>query len=73
MGINKKQISLTNDIGPQTRIELLEVQNANPLEQKRICLKKYENDDSLPNSPTKCTFSLSGYLDNNFDDKDRYD
>lgn len=69
--MNKKQISLINDIGPQTKIELFEIQNENPEEHRRICLKKFENDDSLPNSPNKCTFSLPDYLDSNFEDKDR--
>lgn len=69
--MNKRQISLVNDIGPHTKIELFEVQTENPEEHRRICLKKFENDDSLPNSPTKSGFSLPDYLDTNFDDKDR--
>lgn len=69
--INKKQLSLQNDIGPHTKVELYEVKNENPEEHRRICLKKFENDDSVPNSPNKSTFSMQEYLDNTFDDKDR--
>lgn len=69
--MNKKQINLINDIGPQTKIELFEVVNENPEEHRRISFKKFENDDSLPNSPNVCTFSLLDYLDSNVEDKNR--
>lgn len=68
--INKKQL-LLNDIGPHTKVELYEVLNEKPEEHRRICFKKFENDDSLPNSPSKTSFSMQDYLDNNFDDKER--
>lgn len=68
---NRKQLTIINDIGPQTKIELYEVQDENPEEQKRIGFKKFENEDSLPNSPSKSTMSMQDYYDSNFDDKDR--
>lgn len=64
-------MTLINDIGPQTKIELYEVQNNHPEEHRRICYKKFENDDSLPNSPNKSTNSMNDYFENNFDDKVR--
>ncbi|KAJ8960584.1 hypothetical protein NQ318_013873 [Aromia moschata] len=66
---DKKSISLTNDIGPQTRVELYEKQNVSP-EDRLLCIKKYENDDSAPGSPSRGLYFVPDYLDNNYDDKD---
>lgn len=64
-------MSVINDIGPQTKIELYEVHSENPEEHRRVCYRKFENDDSLPNSPNKSINSVNDYLENNFDDKVR--
>ncbi|KAJ8959923.1 hypothetical protein NQ314_006125 [Rhamnusium bicolor] len=66
---NKKSISLINDIGPQTRVELYE-KNGNSDDNRLLCIKKYENEDSAPNSPSKSLYFVPDYLDNNFDDRD---
>lgn len=67
---NKKLISLTNDVGPQTRVELYEKQNGNPEDNRLICIKKYENEDSAPSSPSKGLYFVPDYLDS-YDDRDR--
>lgn len=67
---NRKLISLTNDIGPQTRVELYEKQNGNPEDNRLICIKKYENEDSAPSSPNKGLYFVPDYLDS-YDDRDR--
>ncbi|KAG5885875.1 hypothetical protein JTB14_019138 [Gonioctena quinquepunctata] len=65
---NRKLISLTNDIGPQTRVELYEKQAAE--DNRLLCSKKYENEDSAPNSPARSQYFLPEYLDSSYDDKD---
>lgn len=71
---HRSVINLTNDIGPKSKIELYEKQldNVDNVEGNILLhVKTYENQESLPNSPTK-TSSLIPEL-NNFDfSKDKY-
>lgn len=60
VGGNRKNIKLVNDIGPHSMIELYE--NSNDSEQQvLICIKTFENLDSLPNSPSK---QSNDFIDN---------
>lgn len=58
-----------NDIGPQSKIELFEKISSE--ESKLLCMKKFENEDSVPTSPSKGNYYLPEYLDSNCDDRDR--
>ncbi|XP_057653630.1 intermembrane lipid transfer protein VPS13A-like [Diorhabda carinulata] len=60
---DRKLVILLNDVGPNTKIELYEKINAE--DNKLICTKRFENEDSAQNSPTN-----NMYLDGSYDDKD---
>ncbi|CAH1961424.1 unnamed protein product [Acanthoscelides obtectus] len=65
---NKKSVNLVNDIAPKSRVEFYEKLNEDPKEDKLIHSKKYENEESPPNSPGK---GLQGEIvDTYFDDRD---
>ncbi|CAH1112949.1 unnamed protein product [Psylliodes chrysocephalus] len=67
---NRKLITLMNDIGPQSKIELFEKISSE--ESKLLCMKKFENEDSVPTSPSKGNYYLPEYLDSNYDDRDSF-
>lgn len=68
---NKKSINLVNDIGPQTKIELYEKHNDNSEESRLIGTKKFENEESAPNSPNRSNYFTADYSESSYDDKDR--
>ncbi|XP_072395854.1 intermembrane lipid transfer protein VPS13A-like [Diabrotica undecimpunctata] len=67
---NRKVINLVNDIGPHAKVDFYEKISAE--DNKLLCTKKFENEDSAPNSPTKTGFYLPEYLDSSYDDRDSF-
>ncbi|XP_030755861.1 vacuolar protein sorting-associated protein 13A-like [Sitophilus oryzae] len=51
--LDRKSINVSNDIGPHTKVELYEKQSDGEKKDILISLKKFENEDSPPTSPTK--------------------
>ena len=72
---NKTSINLVNDIGPGTKIELLEYRAIGQQEENvLICSKTFETADSCPNSPMKEKLTSGEFEDDTGDeDKDRYE
>lgn len=69
---NKKTINLTNDIGPQSKVELYEKKSVESYEDDAlICVKTFENQDSVPNSPSKSIYYVSDFSEDVNEDKDR--
>ncbi|KAH1005296.1 hypothetical protein HUJ04_006309 [Dendroctonus ponderosae] len=50
---DRKAISVTNDIGPQSRVELFEKKSKSTEPDTLLRMKKFENEESAPNSPCK--------------------
>lgn len=50
---DRKAINVTNDIGVHTRVELYEKKTEETDKDILISMKKFENEDSAPNSPTR--------------------
>ncbi|EEZ98160.2 hypothetical protein TcasGA2_TC000586 [Tribolium castaneum] len=68
---NKKTINLTNDIGPQSKVELYEKKSVESYEEDAlICVKTFENQDSVPNSPSKSVYYVSDFSEDVNEDKD---
>ncbi|XP_045467694.1 vacuolar protein sorting-associated protein 13C-like [Harmonia axyridis] len=67
---DRSAINLVNDIGPKSRVELYEKCSSDGKEEEDIliCVKTFENLDSVPNSPLKNNFSQ--YLNDINNDKD---
>ncbi|KAK9875024.1 hypothetical protein WA026_005834 [Henosepilachna vigintioctopunctata] len=67
---SKNSINLTNDIGPDTKIELYEKSMTNNLQDNEIllCTKTFENLDSAPNSPVKN--NCGQFINDDNNDKD---
>ncbi|XP_066252577.1 intermembrane lipid transfer protein VPS13A-like [Euwallacea similis] len=53
---DRKSINVTNDVGPHTRIELYEKKSEGTEADTLISIKKFENEESPPNSPTTQMF-----------------
>lgn len=70
---NRKSITLTNDIAPQTKIELYEKTSNDADGNYLISVKTYEKEESVPNSPTKTGYFVPSFIDNMNDDKDSDD
>ncbi|XP_050293548.1 intermembrane lipid transfer protein VPS13C-like [Anthonomus grandis grandis] len=49
----RKTIEVTNDIGPQTKVELFEKNSEKGGKDVLINVKRFEAEDSIPNSPTR--------------------
>ncbi|RZC35875.1 vacuolar protein sorting-associated protein 13A-like, partial [Asbolus verrucosus] len=68
---NKKSINLVNDIGPHSKVELYEKKSEeNDEEDVLICVKTFENQDSVPNSPTKSIYYIADFSEEANEDKD---
>ncbi|CAH1186159.1 unnamed protein product [Phyllotreta striolata] len=67
---DRKSIAVSNDVGPRSAVELYEKISGE--ENKLLCIKKFENDDSAPGSPCKYNSYVPEYSDGNYDDKDSF-
>ncbi|GJQ74448.1 hypothetical protein Trydic_g21318 [Trypoxylus dichotomus] len=70
---SRRAISLINDIGPNTKVELFENRGSKAIENSHLmCSKTYEPLDSCPNSPSRNPYLITDYMDDYMDDRDSY-